>query len=1355
MKHLHILLILLAVIMPSSAHGTTASTAANRTFRLVDTTDGLPDNEVKTVFYVPDGRLCIRTSSSLSLFDGCGFRSFAPYATDAFPMDYVASLSTAYVDVNDRVWIKESGRLIVFDLTTESYINNVGALLRTMGITGPLRDFFVDSAKDYWVVTANGTIVWIQSSGGKDGGEGYVRRQIRVGTKGLRDIARLGNRVWLVYGDGMLRAVDLRSRKTVVAQRLWSGFVQTRDFVNFADSGNRLWVMWNHGIASLDASGSHWQTRFQDASETFVSMSATPRGNAFVSVRKGGLLTVANDGTVYRQTAIVTKSGGLVNDDINSVLYSRGNLVLGLYSKGLCLYNPNMRAFPFYRFADLGVAPSGDYRIGQGQDGSCLFTFNSSCWRFTARPASMSLVLSGPQGGEYISSFQDSRGRLWTGTFRHGVYMKDGDHTEHYQWGEVPSQDVNYNIVRCFAEDSRHRIWVSCHGAICRFDERTRRIVPLADKALARYKVVNAMAIDGADRLWAATSSGLVVYQLGGGKILTPGDIVSDRDVAMALSSPCKTLLPDSHGLVWVGTLNGLYAVSPKSRTARRWGRGDGMPNEMVQGTVEDRSGDIWVTTAYGLCRLHRQPHGDFSLTVFDGENKLGDSKFLPQTAARSGDGQLLFGCDGGFYVVNPSEVRAMTYTGHPVLTSLAVNNDEILPGKEYAGRVVLPLALSHVGKVTLRHNENFITLRFSGLNFDMPDHTYYRYRLRGMSDDWTETSPADGKGQATYTALAPGTYTFEVYSAGFDRHWSRRPVTLTIVVKAPLWATWWAKTAYLLAIAAIVVIAVRRKIRRDRKRLEDEKYKEIEEMKYRFFTNISHEFRTLLTLIITPIGSLLRREKDAGARSELRAVSKNAGDLLQLVNQLLDFRKMEMNGETLHLTAGNLDEFVRYTATKFAPLSEQKGISLDTTGTDVAMFMYFDHDKVGKILTNLLSNAFKYTDSGGHVKVTLEKRVADNRRYARISVADTGCGIAEEEQKRIFDRFYRSERQTGTHVGSGIGLNLVYEYVKLHHGEISVHSEVDKGSCFIVDLPADLRPETSNGPATALDGNAATGTTPKDAENGNAMPERDESETGQEAEGAVQKTDKTVLVVEDNDDFRGFLVRELGRRYSRVLSADDGVRGALKAEEEVPDIVVSDVMMPRMSGTDLCRRLKENVATSHIPIILLTAWSTDEGRAEGYEAGADAYIAKPFDMEVLLSRIRNLLDKQEKRIQEFSHNTSLDPKTVTDSSADEKLLKDIIDLIEKNIDNTDYTIDDLARGVLMSRMSLYRKMKSLTGQTPADFIRTVRLKSAARLLKEGRMNVSEVCYSTGFASPQNFSKRFKEMFGVLPSQYK
>lgn len=1312
--------------------------SAQSSFRLINTSQGLPDDEVKALFWTPDGRLGVRTSSSLSFFDGCTFRSVPPMGDEGYSADYISALSTAYVDARQRVWIKELGKFLVFDLTKDAYVRDVKGLLASMGIRERVRDFFIDSAKNLWFVTASGKMLMVKAS--KLGEAENQCRQIKIRTGGLRDVCNFNGNHWFLYSDGWVMGMNAAMTKTISSERVWLGDVPARDFMQFAQNKHQLWLMWNHGVASYQPSSTaihHWQHRYENEAAALVVLSIAEDGTAYASIRQAGLLTIAPNGKTSLLTEIHTLDGETLIDDIQGIACSRGNLLLGLWSKGLCLHHPNMQQFAYFPFVAMGLKMNG-YRINDLPNGLPLLSSDKGLFALNALSLQASPISLG--GSDYIRSMMDSKGRLWAGTFRQGLFLREKGIVHHIMQGGIPAKDINYDIVRGFLEDHAHRIWVNYHGGIGWINEQSRRIVPLGNKALEKYKVVNDFKEDKLHRIWVAATQGLFVYSSATRRALFPKDLVKDEATQVKLNGPCKALLIDRQGWVWVGTLNGLFVINPKDKSSRFFGKAEGMPNEMINGMIEDRYGNVWVTTPNGLCRFLCLQDGEMKLMVFDSQNKLGKTNFGWMTVGHLAGGNLFFGMPDGYYIVNPADVKEMKYTGHPIFTSLRVNNQEVSPGKEVDGRTILTSALSATEKLVLKHHENFITILFSGLNFDMPSHTYYKYRLKGMSDRWIEINPQDGVGRANFTNLAPGSYELEVYSAGFDKVWNEQPATLKIEVQPPLWATWWAKLIYLLFIIAILTWGYRWKMEQNRKRMEDEKYKKLEEMKYRFFTNISHEFRTLLTLIITPIGSILKRTTDSETRHQLNDVSRNAGDLLQLVNQLLDFRKMEMNGERLNLQSGNLNEFIQYTTMKFMPLAEQKNIRLTFEDKTEGLFMYFDKDKLGKVLTNLLSNAFKFTKAGGKVNVCLEKCILDSRRCAHIIVEDTGCGIPKEEQGHVFERFYRTEQDSSSQqIGSGIGLNMVYEYIQLHEGKVSLESEEGKGSRFIVDIPADLKREVQQEASE---------------ENRIASPVMADVVDGAVGVQTFRKIEKTVLVVEDNEDFSHFLSQELGRIYNKVLTAKDGIEGAMMAEAENPDIIVSDVMMPRMNGTDMCRRIKENIETSHIPIILLTAWSTDEGRAAGYKAGADAYIAKPFDMEVLLARISNLLEKQEKRQRDFSHSISLDPKTVTDSSPDEDFLKEVIACIEKNIDNSEYTIDSLSTDVVMSRMSLYRKMKSLTGQTPADFIRTVRLKTAAKLLKEEKCTVSEACYRTGFASPQNFAKHFKEMFGVLPSQY-
>lgn len=784
-------------------------------FRLIDTADGLPDNEVKALFHAPDGRLGVCTSSSLSLFDGCTFRSFSLPGGTPCKLYFVTARPSAYVDGHRRVWIKEAGRAVVFDLPTERFLPDAERLLRKMGAKGKIANFFIDEAKDFWIADPEGRITLCHQGKG---------RTLPLTAKGLRGVCRTGGEAWLAFADGWVACVEVATLKTLCKQRLWTAAAGQRDFVYFAKGGDRAWLMWPHGVAALTPKSRHWRTLHTDEANTLISIGATADGKAQVGVRHKGLLTLTADGTASLQTSFDTMEGERFRDDIEAITTLDGNLFVGLYTRGLCQCNEAMQGFPYYSFDQLGVSLTGNYKLSAHAMGKAVLAHSGGLALYDPSAHTLSPILPELEGGDFIRTFTDSRQRMWIGTFRHGFFVADKDGIHHYEQGEKPSQDINFNIVRNFAEDSHGRIYASFHGGIGRIDEATGRIIPLQDKRLQACKVVNDLCIDRHNRLWAASNTGLLAYSIDEGKLSLAADLVTDKEARQALGGACKALCIDSRGTVWVGQLGGLYALDPTHRTCRRYGKADGMPGEMVQAIVEaSDGGGVWVATAGGLCRFMPK-EGGHTLTVFDSQNKLADSKFLSMALTRLEGGRLLAGCAKGLYEIAPSAVKAICYGGRPLLTSITVNNHELTPGTTLGDRIPLDSALQDARRITLRHDENFVTLRFTGLNFDMPRHTYYRYRLHGVDRDWVETSPQDGVGTATYSELSPGSYTFEVYSAGFDRQWSSRPATIEIVIEQAWWLTWWMKSLYLAAAAALVAALLwwRREQKRRKKEMEE-----------------------------------------------------------------------------------------------------------------------------------------------------------------------------------------------------------------------------------------------------------------------------------------------------------------------------------------------------------------------------------------------------------------------------------------------------------------------------------------------------------------------------------------------------
>ena len=648
---------------------------------------------------------------------------------------------------------------------------------------------------------------------------------------------------------------------------------------------------------------------------------------------------------------------------------------------------------------------------------------------------------------------------------------------------------------------------------------------------------------------------------------------------------------------------------------------------------------------------------------------------------------------------------------------------------------------MSYSDGVRLDYDENYITLEFSGLNFPNPSQTSFRYRLEGFDKEWTETLFENGQGRVVYNNLPSGEYVFRVSAAGNDRVWGSES-DFKIVVRPPFWDTLAARIFYVVSgilFVTLLVYVVNRRNRQKMIRMQEEEAlkqkEELDQMKFRFFTNISHELRTPLTLIITPLDMMIRRLTDEAMKKQLGTIYKNAQNLLSLVNQLLDFRKLEMKGEKLHLMNGDMEEFIVSAYNNFMPMAVEKHLNFVNESEHRALYMFFDRDKVHKIVNNLLSNAFKYTPEGGTVSLSLAVEETEGRNYVRIAVSDTGIGISPSDLPYIFDRFYQVGNEGDEKIGSGIGLHLVREYVNLHGGRVAVDSRIDRGSVFTVRLPMDLKPEREDVPEDVA------GTEPS------------EVKEGATAVSVADDNMRKLLLVEDNREFRTFLKEQLEDFY-RIVEAADGEEGEKKAVEENPDLIISDIMMPKVDGIELCRRIKTNVQTSHIPVILLTARTADDIKINSYEVGADSYMAKPFNFDMLMVRIEKLIEQQEKRKQEFRKNIEVNPSAITITSVDEQLIQKCLEYIEKNMDDPEYGVEELSRDLGMVRMSLYRKLQSITGHTPTDFIRSIRLKRAAQLLQGSRLPIVEVANRVGFGSSSYFSKCFREMFGMLPKQY-
>jgi len=714
-------------------------------------------------------------------------------------------------------------------------------------------------------------------------------------------------------------------------------------------------------------------------------------------------------------------------------------------------------------------------------------------------------------------------------------------------------------------------------------------------------------------------------------------------------------------------------------------------------------------------------------------------------------------GGPSGFNLFNPKSIKDVNNKVDVVFTDFQVLNKSIVPGERVNGRIIMKESITSAREVTLNYNQDIFSIDFASLNYIDPDKNKYAYKLEGFNKDWVYVDQNNKK--VTYTNLNPGTYTFYVKTANDIGKWSDSTTKLQITILPPFWRTGIAYFIYILLILGIlyfsrryILLRAREKFKIEQERREASRMHELDLMKIKFLTNVSHEFRTPLSLIIAPLDKLISITADKQGRNQFELMQRNARRLLNLVNQLLDFRKLETQEIKLNPSKGDIIRFLKDISYSFMDMAEKKDIKFTFHAVNKALVTLFDPDKLERIMFNLLSNAFKFTQEHGEIEVKVQSRELTSgvnkihHQLLKIQVIDSGIGIPLEKQDKIFERFFQNEVPGSMlNQGSGIGLSITKEFVKLHGGNITVVSEPGKGSCFTVEIPIMLLEELQT-PINELKILVATGS-PDEIEDIREI-------SMHEIPVPVLSSKKlTILIIEDNEDFRFYLKDNLKAVYN-IIEASNGKSGWQKALQFHPALIVSDIIMPEMDGIELCRKVKTDPRTSAIPVILLTAKTTDENRLEGYQTGASDYITKPFNFEILQSRIKNLLNQQASLRKTFEKKVEAQPADIQVVSENEKFISLALEIVEKNMDNDAFSVEELSKKLYISRVGLYKKLFAITGKTPIEFIRTIRLKRAAQLLEKTNMTISEIAFEVGFNNPKYFARYFKAEYGKLPSVY-
>ena len=797
---------------------------------------------------------------------------------------------------------------------------------------------------------------------------------------------------------------------------------------------------------------------------------------------------------------------------------------------------------------------------------------------------------------------------------------------------------------------------------------------------------------------------------------------------------------------MWAGTEGGgLYLYNRNKGEFEEKTRAYSIPGDVIVSIEEDKSGNLWLGTISGLVKLYVAAVGnDFSTRIYTSADGLQDNFIVNSSCSRNGE--LFFGGHKGYNSFFPDKMEIPSQETNFLITDIKIFNHSFSNLPVELQQKISPVMPTYTSKIELPHKYNNFSIEFAALTYKNPELNRYAYRLQNFDRDWQYTD-ADRR-FAYYNNLPSGTYTFQLKATNENGEWSGYVRELTVVVLPPFWATWWAYLLYVIIVSVIGVSIYRtaknRILLRNALRLreiEKAKAEELNHAKLQFFTNITHELLTPLTIISATVDEL---KTQAPSHNDLYTVmNSNIQRLIRLLQQILEFRKAETGNLKLRVSPGDIAAFVKNAAESFQPLVKKRKIHFSFLCDPESMIGYFDMDKLDKILYNLLSNAAKYNKEDGFIQVSLSYDETD-KDFILLKIKDNGKGISKEKQKNLFKRFYEGDYRKFNTIGTGIGLSLTKDLVELHGGTISVESEVDHGTEFMVRIPI----ERSYYDEEQIDDEAISLMQ-------NPVNYEDTQEDADVETQEVTIKANTILLVEDNGELLHLMTKLLSREYN-VFTAQNGKEGIAVLEKEDVDLIVSDVMMPEMDGIEFCKYVKGHLEMSHIPMILLTAKNKEEDRAEAYEIGADAFISKPFNLTVLHARIRNLLKYKERMARDFKNQIVFEVKDLNYTSLDEDFIQRAIHCVNNHLEDPNFDQAQFADEMRTSKSTLYKKLKSLAGLNTSSFIRNVRLKAACRIMEEKGTNVSvsELAYAVGFNDPKYFSSCFKKEFDMLPSEY-
>ena len=1083
----------------------------------------------------------------------------------------------------------------------------------------------------------------------------------------------------------------------------------------------RIWVgCVNGGLNLFDPIKRHF-THYQNQPDQPSSLSQRTvsalfednQGNLWVGTHRGGINLYTPHTEKFGLFNQQTIPNGLSYNDVKAFCEDRdGNIWIGTDGGGLDLYNPTNNSFKHFRYNAFNNRSIGS--------------------------------------NEVLDIMEDQEGNCWVSTWGGGLclyHKKTGDFTRFVnRIGDKNSISSNY--VQKVFEDRNHRLWVATYfGGLNLFDRRHKVFYPFtsgSNHTSIQGKNILSINQDRSGNLWFSTDDGgLNCLQYSNGSI---SHYFNDE----ARKPDLRVIFTDSKGRVWIGQ-SGLYLFDSTTKRFNLFTDKAGLATEFIKGITEDANGNFWISGSNGLTRFNPETQVFKKYNTADGLQGL---EFEANAFLKTRAGILYFGGINGFNRFYPSEIIANSFIPPVYITDFKMNNQPSGIGIKGSP---LTADISYTNHINLSYQQSTFSFGFAALNYSASENNQYAWKLENWDKDWVY---AGKERQVAYTNVSPGHYTFRVKAANNDGVWNEKETTVTIDIKPPFQETWWFRLFLLSGIAGLTIWYFRFRSNLEKMQLEESRKEAIHQDQLRFFTNISHEFRTPLSLILGPIEKLEKENPHSASAYYYRIIHRNALRMVSLINELMDFRKAASGILKLNIMPGRADLFLQEITGEFEELATEKNITYTVETGIRDEEVWFDRQVLEKVIINLLSNAFKYTGNGGSIRVEAMDSLTgftpafqnhirfehsyQAKKHLLIRVIDSGIGIDKEAIRHLFESYFKVSEN---HLGSGIGLAFVKSLVTLHRGHIYVNSEKNKGTEIIVAIPCDRQDYSAaemwvqnKELIPRIESLTATGIVYDSVVSNESLK--------------VEKDGKyRILVVDDNEELRHFLRNSLHETYL-ISEATDGESGYATALEENPDLIISDVMMPGIDGIEFCRMIRENIETSHIPFLMLTAKDALASNIAGVESGADYYFAKPLSMDLLEHTIRNILLQKQKLKDKYLKDSFADLKDLAHTSKEKVFMEGLISLIESQLSNTEMNIDQLCMQVGMSRTKMYHTIRGITGQSISDFIRTIRLKKAAELLTRNDLPISEVMYQVGIQTQSYFTKAFKQEFGKTPTQF-